>query len=368
MLPTGAHAFLTLNELLATAGFAPVDLPILQPAAIFLEVSGEELRRRLYLTSDPEGNELCLRPDLTIPTARRHIAGGDPYRAARYSYLGPVFRYRADGPSEFLQAGAESFGFAEPEAEEAATLALAFDAAAALGQRDPEVRIGDVGLLDALVSALDLSAAARRTLHRDLSSERPPGSGLARSLKGGAPERLSALLRLGPEEARRVTRELLALTGVQEIAGRTVDEIAERFLEQASLSAGQHLGQEVRRIVERFLTISGAPREVAAALRRFAADTQVEIGPALDRFERRLEAFSARAIAVGRLKAATAFGRNLDYYTGLVFEFADPARPELGQLIAGGRYDRLLASLGAPGDVPAVGFSIWLGRFAETGA
>lgn len=368
MLPAGSQRLTALSGHLAAAGYAAVDLPILQPAAIFLEVSGEDLRRRLFLTTDPDGQELCLRPDLTIPTARMHLSGGDAMRPARYSYLGPVFRHRADGPSEFLQAGAESFGFGAAEAEEAAMLALAFEAVALLGLDDPRVSIGDVGLLDALISALNLSGAARRALHRDISGERPPGTGAGGTSRDGAQASpLSALLRLGPDEARSIVREMLTMSGVGEIGGRTVEEIADRFLEGASFAGGGRLSHEVRGIVDRFLRLAGRPETVAADLRAFAADTQVDIEPAMDRFERRLERFAERGIDLARLRAATAFGRNLDYYTGLVFEFADPRRPELAPLAGGGRYDRLLTALGAPGEVPAVGFSLWLDRFPELG-
>ena len=45
------------------AGYGRVAPAILQPAEPFLDLSGEEIRRRMYLTSAPGGRELCLRPD-----------------------------------------------------------------------------------------------------------------------------------------------------------------------------------------------------------------------------------------------------------------------------------------------------------------
>ncbi len=55
------------------------------------------------------------------------------------------------------------------------------------------------------------------------------------------------------------------------------------------------------------------------------------------------------------IQFSTAFGRGFDYYTGFVFELHDPRVK--GPLIAGGRYDGLLARLGAGGPIPAVGFA-----------
>ena len=57
----------------ARAGYAQIAPPVLQPAEPFLDLSGEDIRRRMFLTSDPDGRELCLRPDLTIPVSRAYL-------------------------------------------------------------------------------------------------------------------------------------------------------------------------------------------------------------------------------------------------------------------------------------------------------
>src|SRR6266508_1163385 len=92
------------------AGYTRVSPAILQPAEPFLDLSGEDIRRRIFLTVDPDGRELCLRPDLTIPAARDYLASPEAGEPAGYCYLGPVFRHRGDAAPEFIQAGIESFG------------------------------------------------------------------------------------------------------------------------------------------------------------------------------------------------------------------------------------------------------------------
>jgi ATP phosphoribosyltransferase regulatory subunit len=42
-------------------GYRRVAPAILQPADPFLDLSGEDIRKRMYLTTDPSGRELCLR-------------------------------------------------------------------------------------------------------------------------------------------------------------------------------------------------------------------------------------------------------------------------------------------------------------------
>src|SRR6478609_1217221 len=84
------------------AGYARVQPAILQPAEPFLDLSGEDIRKRMYLTADPQGRELCLRPDLTIPVSRGYLASSKAGKPAGLCYLGVVFRHRSGGASEFL--------------------------------------------------------------------------------------------------------------------------------------------------------------------------------------------------------------------------------------------------------------------------
>src|ERR1700687_852951 len=119
MIPTRAAPDARAEALLASferAGYARVAPAILQPAEPFLDLSGEDIRKRMYLTSDPQGHELCLRPDLTIPVSRDYLASPAAGKPAGFCYLGGVVRHAAtngDTPGEFLQAGIESFGRAD---------------------------------------------------------------------------------------------------------------------------------------------------------------------------------------------------------------------------------------------------------------
>src|SRR5438270_10369866 len=123
------------------AGYAQVAPAILQPAAPFLDLSGEDIRRRMYLTTDAEGRELCLRPDLTIPVSRDYLASPAAGEAQGFCYLGPVFRYRSEAAGEFLQAGIESFGRRDIAAADAEMVSLGLEATAHYGLDTPEIRM-----------------------------------------------------------------------------------------------------------------------------------------------------------------------------------------------------------------------------------
>jgi ATP phosphoribosyltransferase regulatory subunit len=362
------ESYQPLRALLSNAGYGFVEPPIVYEASVFVELLGEDLRRRLFLTADQDGVEMALRPDFTIPVALHHLASGPARRKAAYAYLGPVFRQRADEPDEFLQAGAESLGRTDRDAADADMLRLALDAVALLGVPRPVVRIGDSGLFAAVLDALDLDAPWRRRLARAFGDPKRLRALIARAADGGAVAAADdgSLAGASPARIRRTVEEMFAAAGLG-VTGRTPEEIAARFTEKAALAAG--VGKRPAAVLSHFLAIAAPPVVAATALRALARDDRLGIAPAVDRFEARLDAFAARGIALDRLLFAAEFGRRLDYYTGFVFEMyatRKAARP----IVGGGRYDRLVSLLAklrheTAVTVPAVGFSIWLDRIGR---
>ena len=354
-----------LAAYLASAGYPRSEPAILQPAAIFLDQSGEDIRGRLYLTSDVSGAEYCLRPEYTIPVCLDYLASPQAGGAAAFSYNGPVFRYRDNALSEFWQAGLESFGRSDREAADAEILTLALGAVTVAGQQHLNVKIGDVALFTSLLEALDLPPAWRRRITRAHSQGKGLDSIVTAKINGTGTDHsgvLAALEGVDHQGAHALVEDLLAIAGISSVGGRTASEIADRFLEQAALQAGAGLPQEKRAILDRFLAIEGDPDQASAALRKLAQEARLDFNATLDGFDARLGFIAARGVDVATLAFATRFGRNLDYYTGFVFEAHDPVRPEQKPLIGGGRYDGLLQRLGAASHIPAVGAAIWTDR------
>jgi ATP phosphoribosyltransferase regulatory subunit len=361
----------TLLLSFAQAGYVRAEPAILQPAEPFLDLSGEDIRKSLYLTTDLSAEELCLRPDLTIPVARDYLASSRAGQPAGFSYLGPVFRYRSGQASEFLQAGIESFGRQDRAAADAETLALALEATAAFGVRDVEIRTGDVALFNALLDALDLYPVWRRRLvkdfHRKISLEQDL-EGLARTTATTHSEYegvLAALSGSDRKAALAFVTDLMSIAGTTNVGGRTTAEIADRFLEQSTLKGGA-LPREAITVLKRFLSISGNPDDAIAELRALTADAKLDLAGAIDQFESRIGFMAARGIDVKTTRFSTAFGRGLDYYTGFEFELHHKGNgPE--PLVAGGRYDGLMTQLGSPAPIPAVGFSVWVDALTKIG-
>src|SRR6202166_5068123 len=260
------------------AGYVRVAPAILQPAEPFLDLSGEDIRKRMYLTTAPGGAEFCLRPDLTIPVSRDYLASSAAGNAAGFCYLGPVFRHRSDQSAEFLQAGIESFGRADKSAADAEMLALGLGATASYGLASPDIRAGDVALFAALVAGLELPPAWKRRLIKDFNRKTNLAHDLDRLVLGGNNTRaeyqgvLAALAGSDPKAAHALVTDLLSIAGINAVGGRSVAEIADRFLEQSALGASAKLPSEIRGLIERFLAIQGDPDEAAVELRALAAE------------------------------------------------------------------------------------------------
>jgi len=347
--PSEALAGRLLGAFVA-AGAAPVTADILQPADVLLDLYGEDIRARAYVTADPLRGELMLRPDFTVPVVRAHIDAGAG--AARYAYAGPVFRRQQPGsrrPSEFLQVGYEVLGAPDPAAAEAEVFALFAQVLRPYGLK---AATGDMGVLAAAVEGLETSAARKAALMRHLWRPRrfrrllerfaqPPGANPARAALAEALSARGAsalIVEAGP---------LIGLRGEEEIAAR-LESLAEDA-RQPALPAAQVAA------VEAVLALAGPSGAALEGLGRLAADLPA-LGPAAERLGLRLAALEALGVDAGALPFEASFGRTtLEYYDGFVFGFQEAGAAHLPAIASGGRYDALTRVLGAGADLPAMG-------------
>lgn len=357
-----AAAFL---ETFRAAGAILVETPILQPAETLLDLYGEDIRARAFVTQDPSSGEAMLRPDFTVPVVQAHMAGGAA--PARYCYAGEVFRRQEDDPSrprEYLQVGFELFDGDDPAASDAEV----FDRLArALAPWDTVAATGDLGLLIAAVEGLGTSprrrAALRRHIWRPARFRR-----LMERFGGQAP----------PSATRAALLDALATTPPEEIVAaagpaiglREPAEVAARLATLAEDAAEPAIAPEQSAAIDALLALD-APMSDALAPLRDLARTIPTLGPATDRVEARAGALARRGHDPSALPFAPArFRTAMEYYDGFVFTLSASGRPDLPPLATGGRYDALTAALGGGRGVRAVGGVIRPGllRDMEAGA
>lgn len=356
-------------------GFTPVETPVLQPADVFLDRSGEDIRRRTYLFVDPGGAELCLRPELTIPVCRHYLAA-DPAGAnpAKLCSAGTVYRYQPTGSeklNEFNQSGIELLGDAGAADADALVMASAVRAVEAAGLTSYEIRMGDLALYGALIDALDIPAGWKARLRRQFWRPQAFRAMLA-GLAAGEPQTssdstglLSVLADMDEAGAVALLEDVLKLGGIAPVGGRGTGEIAARLLEKAGDAAARKMPTEAAKLIAAFMDVSGTPAAALAEIEKLARSASLDLSEATGNVNRRLEMLAKAGLDLSGATFATGFGRRIEYYTGHVFELVVPSLGQDEVIAGGGRYDGLLQSLGAERDVPAVGCAIGLERLAR---
>jgi ATP phosphoribosyltransferase regulatory subunit len=342
----------SLLGLFASRGYGREEPAVLQPAEIFLDRSGEEIRRRTFTLMDPSGRELCLRPDLTIPICREAVMSKRSF-PARIAYNGLVFRHQPGEPhrpTQFFQAGVELLGLEDRAAGETEILSLVVDALKVCGLSDFTIRMGDLALFNALVDALALPAGWRSRLKRHF-------------WRAGYVESLLYWLGHGDGKAKLPgTREeieaLLDARGDAPMAGRTREDIITRALDRAADAANLRLDAKIADAIAQLLDISGPAEESLAKVRALLATAGINLDPQLAAMDARLATLKSLNIDPARVQFTAHFGRNMEYYTGFVFELWARDKEGPVQIAGGGRYDTMMEMLGAKKPVSAIGCAI----------
>lgn len=332
-----------LRDGFVALGAQVVEADVLLPADTLLDLYGEDIRARAYLTTDPLHGEMVLRPDFTVPVVQMHMESrADP---ARYTYAGKVFRKQEQDTRrahEYVQVGYEVFDGANPASADADVFAAVADALRGLPVR---AATGDIGILMAAVRGLQTTPARKAALMRHL----------------WRPDRFRALLkRFGGLSAVPASRaKLLAAADPFADAGPSIGlreraDIVARIAALRADAATPPIAGEELALIDALLKLNETCPYVLSALRDIAVDMPTIAG-AVDRFAGRLDALAKRGVDVDHLPFEGSYGRtSLEYYDGFVFGFhaTDMVLPPVA---TGGRYDALTLHLGQGRAAPAVG-------------
>lgn len=338
---------LRLQAAMLAAGAVPVDADILQPADTLLDLYGEDIRARAFVTSDPLRGEMMLRPDFTLPVVLGHMENGA--EPARYTYLGEVFRkqeHRGPRRAEFFQLGYEVFARDDPAARDAEVFALFAGLLAPLALRPVT---GDFGILIAAVHGLHTTDRRKGALMRHLWRPRRFRALLDRF--GGRspvpPVRAALVATLNAGKTPDAAAPWIGLRGEEEMQARMA-----ALVEDAATSP---IAAEEVTLLETILALAAPCPQALTQVEAMARDFPALRLPA-ERLKARLDALSARGIVIETLDFEASYGRTtLEYYDGFVFGFYAETRPDLPPVASGGRYDALTARLGRGASIPAVG-------------
>ena len=325
-------------------GAKPFDTEILQPADQLLDLYGEDIRGRAFVTEDVAHGELMLRPDFTVPLAKYHMKQETDQR--EYVYQGVVFRNQRPGSyrsPEYLQVGYELFGYKNKPATEALLFSRFYEVLKPLGLRPI---VGDLGLLIGAINSLSLASSQKAALKRHI----------------WRPEKFRSLLNNWEhdrsEQARVASTEQQIVDNIYDagpiIGQRSIDEIVENILAKNNEASAPTLTPTEQEAIDQLLNLKCT---LGDALQKvyILAENLDGLQNAYSILNERIDAFNQYdSINVDQIWFEASYGRTrLEYYNGFVFGFVSETEEQ--PVALGGRFDYLTEALGAGRLCPAVG-------------
>lgn len=141
-------------------------------------------------------------------------------------------------------------------------------------------------------------------------------------------------------------------------SGRTREDVIARAMERGAEAAALRLDPAIAGVITKLFGISGPAREAVNEIGALLRAAGIRLDAPLAALETRLNTIIALGVDPARLRFNAHFGRNLEYYTGFVFELWSRDAEGPVQVAGGGRYDALMETLGAKNRVTAIGVAL----------
>jgi len=328
-------------------GFKYTELPSVIDTNHIVERSGESFRRFIFSFNDQKGNELCLRPDLTIASCIRYL-NQKINRTEKIYYQGQAFRKTYNKKNSIIrnQIGFEIIGSKNEKKDDQNILETSIKSIKNFGYKTGSLTVGNVEIFKVLLNKLDIPKRWRLRLQRHFWREKYFNDLL---------KRLETNSDVDPtvvEIDKKRYKKMLNENQSKMISGRTVDEILQRFDNKIKDPRRTKKGRNVSKIIKEFLNINCPIDKAAIKLNNFFKKNKINLRVEKDYFP-----ITKNKYQKLNIKFSSSFGRELEYYTGMVFRINIKNRSNNIE-INGGRYDNLISDLGAIKKVPAVGAAI----------
>ena len=331
-----------------TKGFKYIELDSVIETNHIVERSGESFRRFIFSFNDQKGNELCLRPDLTIASCLRYLNEKIKGTSKVY-YYGQAFRKNLNKKDPIIrnQIGFEIIGSKNEKKDDKQIIETALNSLTKLKYSSGILVIGNVEIFKLLLNKLDIPKRWRLRLQRHFWTE---------SYFNTLLKRLETNSDVDPtivEIDKKKYQKMLKDNQSRQIAGRSVGEILTRFNNKIKDPRRTKKGRNVSKIIKEFLKINCPINQAANKLNLFFKKNKINLRVEENYFPIRKNKYSKLNI-----KFSSSFGRQLEYYTGMVFKIDIKSKSKKINIINGGRYDNLIADLGSSKIIPAVGAAI----------
>jgi ATP phosphoribosyltransferase regulatory subunit len=326
-------------------GFKLSEPDVLLDSDYIIQRSGENFRKLMLTFEDDTGKSMCLRPDLTIASCIKYLKES-PTKNSRIFYSGQAYR-RSKNPKDNVinnQLGIEILGSKNKSTDELKVLKTIFNSIKKIKIKNTSIKLGDVSLFQNLIESLKISERWKMRLKRHFW--RPQYfEDLLNRLETNSDVNSSAV-----DLDKKKFLVMNKLDQNEEIANRKVSEILYRFDRKIKDPRLFSENKKIAKIIREFLKIKCPVDKLEKTLKSFVRQNKLKNIVFKDLSTiKNLSKINSKTIF------STNFGRDIEYYTGIVFEVYNSSKKEIAR---GGRYDGLLKSLGAKKNISAVGAAI----------
>ena len=323
-------------------GFVLSEPDVLLDSEHIIQRSGENFRRSMLTFENEDGKLMCLRPDLTVASCIKYL---EKKSKSKIYYSGQAYRRTEKKGSDLVndQLGIEILGSNNQLQDDYKIIKTILNSAKKIKSKKINIKVGDISLFKRLINSLEMPERWKLRLIRHFWRPKYFEELLKRLEKNSD---------VGPvtfDADKKRFYEMKKMKQDHVVAGRAISEILKRFDKKIKNPRSFSEGQKIVKIIRSFLKINCNLSKLDEELLNFAIKNNLK-----KNIFKELKSIQNLKKLKKEVYFITNFGRDIEYYTGIVFEIFS----EKKEIARGGRYDDLLKSLGAKKNIPAVGAAI----------
>ena len=323
-------------------GFVLSEPDILLDAEYIIQRSGENFRRFMLSFENEDGKIMCLRPDLTVASCIKFL---EKKSKSKIYYSGQAFRRSNKKGFDLIndQLGIEILGSKNQFQDDFKVIKTILNSAKKINSKKIRIKVGDISLFKKLINSLDMPERWKLRLIRHFWRPNYFEELLKRLEKNSDID--SATFDIDKKrfyEMKKMEQDKI-------VAGRTISEILTRFDKKIKDPRSFNEGKKIVKIIRSFLKINCKLSKIDKELLNFTKKNNIK-----KNIFKKFKSIQSLKKLNQEIDFITNFGRDIEYYTGIVFEIFSGNK----EIARGGRYDDLLKSLGAKKNIPAVGAAI----------
>ena len=325
-----------------SSGFVLFEPDVLLDSEYIIERSGEKFRSSMLTFESQNGKIMCLRPDLTVASCINYL---QKKTKSKIYYSGQAYRRSDEKNSDFIndQLGIEIFGSKNQIQDDFKVITTILNSTKKIKSKKIQIKVGDVSLFKSLINSLDMPERWKLRLIRHFWRPKYFEDLLKRL------EKNSDIDAENFDTDKKRFYEMKNMDQDKIIAGRSISEILNRFDKKIKDPRSFSEGKKIVKIIRSFLKINCKLPQLEKKLLNFTKKNDLNKNIFND-----FKSIQNLKKLKQEVNFISNFGRDIEYYTGIVFEVFAGQK----EIARGGRYDGLLKNLGAKKNIPAVGAAI----------